>query len=62
VRRAEQLRISARLSWSYLCLETEIPVHGDFRTTFLGEMPVIVVRDPDEEIYAFESGCAHWAR
>ena len=32
---------------------------GDYRTTFVGSMPVVVARDFDEEIYAFENRCAH---
>jgi anthranilate 1,2-dioxygenase large subunit/terephthalate 1,2-dioxygenase oxygenase component alpha subunit len=59
VRRAEQRKIFAGPTWSYLCLEAEIPSRGDFRTTFIGEMPVVVVRGDDEEIYAFENRCSH---
>lgn len=59
VRRAEQTRIFEGATWNYLCLEAEIPAPGDYRTTFVGEMPVVVVRDADGEIYAFENRCAH---
>lgn len=59
VQRAEQARIFEGPTWSYLCLEVEIPEPGNFRTTFVGEMPVVVVRDADGEIYAFENRCAH---
>ncbi len=55
----EQEKIYAGPTWNYLCLEAEIPNNGDFRTTFIGEMPVIVVRGNDGEIYAFENRCAH---
>jgi anthranilate 1,2-dioxygenase large subunit/terephthalate 1,2-dioxygenase oxygenase component alpha subunit len=55
----EQEKIYAGPTWNYLCLEAEVPHKGDFRTTFIGEMPVIVVRGNDEEIYAFENRCAH---
>ena len=30
--------------WNYVCLESDVERPGDFRTTFVGEMPVIVVR------------------
>ncbi len=56
---AEQRRLFAGPVWHYLCLEAEIPVAGDFRTTFVGAMPVVVTRDRDGEIYAFENRCAH---
>ena len=32
---------------------------GAYRTTFVGEMPVIVVRGEHGEIHAFENRCAH---
>ncbi|WP_165572046.1 Rieske 2Fe-2S domain-containing protein, partial [Comamonas thiooxydans] len=55
----EQQRIYRGEVWNYLCLESEIPGAGDFRTTFAGETPIVVVRDADQEIYAFENRCAH---
>ncbi|MGD0434246.1 MAG: Rieske 2Fe-2S domain-containing protein, partial [Acetobacteraceae bacterium] len=45
--------------WNYLCLETEIPNAGDWRATYVGEMPVVVARDYDGGIVAFENRCAH---
>jgi anthranilate 1,2-dioxygenase large subunit/terephthalate 1,2-dioxygenase oxygenase component alpha subunit len=59
VYQAEQGKVFGGPTWSYLCLEAEIPKSGDFRTTFIGEMPVIVVRGNDDEIYSFENRCAH---
>ena len=59
VRRQEQDKIFSGPTWNYLCLEAEIPNQGDFVTTFIGELPVIVVRGPDNEVYAFENRCAH---
>ena len=55
----EQQRIYEGPIWNYLCLEAEIAKPGDYRTTFIGVMPVVVVRDFDNEIYAFENRCAH---
>ena len=57
--RQEQERIFQGPSWHYLALEVELPEPGDFRTTKIGETPVVVVRDDDGEIYAFENRCAH---
>jgi anthranilate 1,2-dioxygenase large subunit/terephthalate 1,2-dioxygenase oxygenase component alpha subunit len=45
--------------WNFLCLEAEIPDSQDFVTTFAGETPVVVARDGDGEIYAFENRCSH---
>lgn len=55
----EQERIFRGPTWNYLCLEAELPEGGSFRTTFVGETPVVVVKDDDGEIYAFENRCAH---
>jgi anthranilate 1,2-dioxygenase large subunit len=57
--RKEQERIFQGPSWHYLALEVELPEPGDFRTTKIGETSVVVVRDDDGEIYAFENRCAH---
>jgi phenylpropionate dioxygenase-like ring-hydroxylating dioxygenase large terminal subunit len=57
--RTEQQRVFQGPTWNYLCLEAEIPDAGDYRTTFVGEMPVVVVRDEEGEVQAFENRCAH---
>jgi anthranilate 1,2-dioxygenase large subunit/terephthalate 1,2-dioxygenase oxygenase component alpha subunit len=56
---AEQPRLFEGPTWNFLCLETEIPNPGDWRATFVGRMPVVVVRDEQGEIRAFENRCAH---
>jgi anthranilate 1,2-dioxygenase large subunit len=45
--------------WHFLCLEVEVAQGGDFRTSKVGDTPVVVSRDYDGEIYAFENRCAH---
>jgi anthranilate 1,2-dioxygenase large subunit len=55
----EQARIFHGDCWNYLCLEAEVPNAGDFRTTFVGETPVIVTRDREGQIHAFENRCVH---
>jgi anthranilate 1,2-dioxygenase large subunit len=59
VYRAEQRDIFHGPFWSYLCLEAELAEPGDFCATFIGEQPVLVTRDTDGELYAFENRCAH---
>jgi anthranilate 1,2-dioxygenase large subunit/terephthalate 1,2-dioxygenase oxygenase component alpha subunit len=55
----EQERVFHGPTWHYLCLDAELPEAGSYRTTFVGDTPVIVVKDDDGEIYAFENRCAH---
>ena len=55
----EQRRIFLGPTWSYLCLEAELAEPGSFVTTFVGEMPVVVARDPQGGLHAFENRCAH---
>jgi phenylpropionate dioxygenase-like ring-hydroxylating dioxygenase large terminal subunit len=57
--RTEQKRMFEGPVWNFLCLETEIPSAGDWRATFVGEMPVVVARDTDGTVAAFENRCAH---
>jgi phenylpropionate dioxygenase-like ring-hydroxylating dioxygenase large terminal subunit len=56
---AEQRRIYEGPVWNFLCLECELPNPGDFVSTFAGEMPVVIARGVDMEIYAFENRCSH---
>ena len=55
----EQRKIFRGPTWSYLCLDSEITGIGDYKTTFVGDAPVVVVRDDDGEVYAFENRCSH---
>lgn len=55
----EQQRLFEGPVWNYLCLESEIPRKGDWRATCVGTMPVVVARDQDGAIAAFENRCAH---
>lgn len=57
--RAELRRIFEGPVWNYVCLESDLPEAGHYRTSFVGEMPVIVVRAAHGEIHAFENRCAH---
>ena len=57
--RRELERIFLGPNWSFLCLEAELPDPGCFRTTQVGEMPVVVTRDAGGVLRAFENRCAH---
>jgi len=56
---AELERIWYGPHWLYVGLEAEIPGVGDYKTTTLGERPVILVRSSDTEISVMENRCAH---
>jgi salicylate 5-hydroxylase large subunit len=55
----EQERIFCGPSWSYVALEAEIPKGGDFKRTFIGDKPVVVIRDQDGGVNVVENRCAH---
>ena len=46
-------------TWSYLCLEVELPGSNTYRRGNLGTMPIVVTRDGDGNLRAFENRCAH---
>jgi phenylpropionate dioxygenase-like ring-hydroxylating dioxygenase large terminal subunit len=55
----EQERIYRGDTWNFLGLEAELPNTGDFKTSFVGDMPVVVVRDDKGVLNCFENRCAH---
>ena len=55
----EQERIFRGPTWSFLALEAEIPNPGDFKSTFVGDTPVVVARTDDNELAAWVNRCAH---
>ena len=59
VYRREIERIWYGAHWLYVGLECEVPNVGDFKSTTLGERPVIMVRSAPDEISVMENRCAH---
>lgn len=45
--------------WCYVGLEAEIPRVGDFKTTWIGEKPLILTRSAADRINVVENRCAH---
>lgn len=45
--------------WLFLAHESQIPKPGDYMTTFMGEDPVLVVRQRDNSIGVFLNQCRH---
>jgi len=57
--RDELQRVFLGPTWQFLVIADELPEPGDYKTTFLGETPVIVTRGEDGEIHAMVNRCAH---
>lgn len=55
----EQERLFQGRTWHYLCLEVELGKPGDFISTTVGEIAVIVCRDAAGAINAFVNRCIH---
>jgi terephthalate 1,2-dioxygenase oxygenase component alpha subunit len=55
----EQERIFRGNTWTFLCMEAELPSPNSFCASHLGDMPVVVTRDANGVIHGFENRCAH---
>ena len=55
----EQQRIYRGPTWNFLGLAAEVPNGGDFKATFIGDTPVVLVRDSDGSLHAWVNRCAH---
>ncbi len=55
----EQERIYRGPTWSFLGLEAEIPKPGDFKSSFVGDTPVVMTRTEDGKLAAWVNRCAH---
>src|SRR4051794_38194650 len=57
--RLEQEKVFGGPVWCLLGLEAEIPKPGDFRVSYVGNVPVVFNRDPEGRVNAFVNRCAH---
>jgi anthranilate 1,2-dioxygenase large subunit len=55
----EQERIFRGPVWSFVALEAEIPNPDDFKSTFIGDTPVVIGRNEDGSLSAWVNRCAH---
>ena len=55
----EQQKIHNGLTWNYLGTEAELPENGSFKSTYIGDTPVVVTRGEDGLAYAWVNRCSH---
>ena len=55
----EQEKIFRGPVWHFVALEAELPDPGDFKTTYIGDTPVVITRDADGSLHGFVNRCAH---
>ena len=56
---AEELEKIFYGTWVYVGHESEIPDIGNFKTTYIGEVPVIMSRADDGRVHVFVNRCMH---
>ena len=56
---AEELEKIFYGTWVYVGHESEIPDIGNFKTTYIGEVPVIMSRADDGRVHVFINRCMH---
>lgn len=55
----EQERIFRGPVWNFVALEAELPNPGDYKNSWIGDTPIIVVRNHEGAINAMVNRCAH---
>ncbi len=59
IHRKEMDVIFGGATWNYVALDCEVPESGTFKRSWIGDKPVLVVRDEDGGISVVENRCAH---
>src|SRR5262245_43355538 len=55
----EQERLFRGDAWHWVGLEVETPHPGDFKTNYIGDTPVVMIRDAQGAMKVFVNRCAH---
>ena len=55
----EQERIFRGPTWNFVALDAELAKPFDWKSTYIGDTPVIVTRDGDGNVHAWVNRCAH---
>ncbi len=55
----EQQKIFGGPVWNYAGLDAELPQPGDYIRSYAGSIPIVVARDKQGDVHAFENRCAH---
>jgi len=55
----EQQRIFRGPVWHFICLDIDIPAPGDYKTSWIGDIPVVATRDVDGALHVLVNRCAH---
>lgn len=45
--------------WCYIGLDVEVPNAGDYKSTFIGDTPIVLTRGEDGKLNAWVNRCAH---
>src|SRR5713226_7598633 len=55
----QELERIFRRCWLFVAHDSMLPLPGDYHTTYMGEDPVLVVRDPRGRARVFLNTCTH---